>query len=86
METNARNFARNFSRYRAAAARGEKVRITARDGVFVLMREKTETTGADLLARLERMDAGAGFLDRGGAERIMAGRRTRSPAKSPWDR
>lgn len=84
METNEHDFARNFARYRAVAARGEKVRITAPDGVFVLMREKTGTTGADLLARLGRLDPGAGFLDRDGAERIEVGRRTKSPARSPW--
>jgi len=86
METNARDFARNFARYRAAAARGEKVRITAPDGVFVLMREKTGTTGADLLARLARLEPGAGFLDRGGAESIEAGLRMKTPAKSPWEK
>ncbi len=85
METNARDFARNFARYRAIAARGERIRITAPDGVFVLAREKRGITGADLLERLGRLPAGKGFLGDGGAERIEAGRRPGRPAKSPWD-
>jgi hypothetical protein len=50
------------------------------------MREKTGTTGADLLARLARLEPGAGFLDRGGAESIEAGLRMKTPAKSPWEK
>jgi hypothetical protein len=85
MNTNARDFARNFARYRAIAARGEKIRIAAPDGIFVLTREKSGVTGADLLERLDRLPPGSGLFDEGGADRIEAGRRTGRPAKSPWD-
>jgi hypothetical protein len=85
METNAREFARHFARYRRAAARGEKVRISAPDGVFVLTRESGGMTGADLLARLGRLRPGHGLFPSGGAERIEAGGQTKTPARSPWD-
>jgi hypothetical protein len=85
METNAREFARHFARFRGAAARGEKVRISAADGVFVLARESPGMTGADLLARLGRLRPGQGLFPVGGAERIEAGRRTKTLARSPWD-
>ena len=85
METNAREFARNFARFRRAAARGEKVRISAPDGVFVLARESLGVTGAELLARLGRLRPGRGLFPAGGAERIEAGGQTKKPARSPWD-
>ena len=85
METNAREFARQFARFRRAAARGEKVRISAPDGVFVLARESPGMTGADLLARLGRLRPGQGLFPAGGAERIEAGRRTKTLARSTWD-
>jgi hypothetical protein len=85
METNAREFARHFARYRRAAARGEKVRISAPDGVFVLARESPGMTGAELLARLDRLPPGRGLFPAGGAERIESGRREKKPARSPWD-
>ena len=85
METNTREFARNFAHYRRAAARGERVRISAPDGVFVLTRESPGMTGADLLARLRRLRPGRGFFTAGGAERIEDRERTKTPARSPWD-
>jgi hypothetical protein len=85
METDAREFARHFARFRRAAARGEKVSISAPDSVFVLARESPGMTGADLLARLGRLRPGKGLFPVGGAERIEAGRRTKTPARSPWD-
>jgi hypothetical protein len=84
METNTREFARNFAHYRRAAARGETVRISAPDGIFVLTRESPGMTGADLLARMGRLRPGQGFFPAGGTERIEAGR-TKTPARSPWD-
>jgi hypothetical protein len=85
METNTREFARHFAHYRKAAARGEKVRISAPDGVFVLTRESPGITGADLLARLNRLRPGRGLFSAGGADRIEATGRTKTPARSPWD-
>src|SRR5277367_3036757 len=85
METNAREFARNFSRYRRAAARGETVRITAPDGIFLLRRESSGMTGADLLARLDRLPAGGGLFPKGGTDRIEAKIRSKTAARSPWE-
>jgi hypothetical protein len=85
METNARNFARNFARYRAAAARGETVRITAPDGVFLLTREKKGITGRELLAWLNQLEPGKGFLSPGGDDLIEAGWKNKTMAKNPWD-
>ena len=85
METNAREFARNFARYRAAAARGETVRITAPDGVFLLTREKRGITGGELLAWLNQLEPGKGFLPPGGAEAIEDGWKHKTMAKNPWD-
>ena len=79
METNARDFSRHFARYRSAAARGEKIRISAPDGVFILMRETTGLTGAELL------EPGKGIFSRGGGERIEAARLRKTIARSPWD-
>lgn len=85
IETNARDFSRNFSRYRAHAARGETVRIHGPDGVFLLAREPNGITGGELLKRLNR-SASKGFLDSAGAARIEEGRRKAAPARSPWKR
>jgi hypothetical protein len=85
METNAREFARNFARYRRAAARGEKVLISAPDGVFSLIRESRGMTGSDLLARLGSLRPGRGLFPAGGADRIEAAGRPKTPARSPWD-
>jgi hypothetical protein len=85
MEINTREFARHFARYRRAAARGEKVRISAPDGVFVLIRESPAMTGAELLTRLSGLRPGRGLFPAGGAERIEAGHRTKTAAHSPWD-
>ncbi len=85
IETNARDFSRNFSRYRAKAARGETVRILSPDGTFLLIREPRGITGAEFLKKLNR-SASKGFLDSEGAERIEEGRRRAEPARSPWQR
>jgi hypothetical protein len=85
METNTREFARHFAHYRRVAARGETVRISAPDGIFILTRESPGMTGSDLLARLGRMRPGHGMFFAGGAERIEASRRTKTVARSPWD-
>jgi hypothetical protein len=84
METNTREFARHFARYRRAAARGEKVLISAPDGKFAFTRESGGLTGAALLARLERLRPGRGLFPAGGAERIEAGEGKQAPARSPW--
>jgi hypothetical protein len=85
MDTNTREFARRFAHYRRIAARGEKVRISSPDGVFVFAREGPGMTGAGLLARLGRMPPGEGLFHKGGSELIEAGKAKRVPARSPWD-
>ena len=85
METNTREFARHFAHYRRAAARGEKVRISAPDGIFILSRESPGVTGADLLARLGRLRPGQGLFPAGGADRIEAAGKNKTTARSPWD-
>ena len=85
METNTREFARHFARYRRVAASGENVRISAPDGVFILTRESPGMTGADLLARLSRLPPGRGLFPVGGAERIEAGVEKKTLAQSPWN-
>ena len=85
MDTSTREFARRFAHYRRIAARGEKVRISSPDGVFVFAREGPGMTGAELLARLDRLPPGEGLFPSGGAERIEAGKGKRAPARSPWD-
>lgn len=85
METNTREFARHFARYRRVAARGEDVRISARDGVFVFTRESPGVTGAGLLARLNRLPPGRGLFSAGGAERIESAGKRKTLARSPWD-
>jgi hypothetical protein len=85
VKTNARNFARNFAEYRAAAARGETVRIAAPDGIFLLTREKTGLTGTGLLAKLSTLPPG-GFLGKDGGRRILEGKRRKILARSPWEK
>jgi hypothetical protein len=85
IKTNARNFARTFSEYRAAAARGETVRIAAPDGFFLLTREKTGLTGTGLLAKLSKLPPG-GFLGKNGGRRILEGKRRKILARSPWEK
>jgi hypothetical protein len=85
METNTREFARNFARYRRIASLGEKVRVSSPDGVFVFAREGPGMTASDLLARLGRLKPGKGLFPAGGTERIEDGARMKRPAHSPWD-
>ena len=85
MDASTRDFSRNFAHYRRVASRGEKVRISSPDGVFVFTREGPGMTGTDLLARLSRLRQGTGLFHAGGAEKIEAGARTKKPARSPWD-
>jgi hypothetical protein len=85
METTTREFARNFARYRRVAARGEPVRISAPDGVFLLTRESQGMTGADLLLRLNQLPPGRGIFTAGGADRIETATPAKTPARSPWD-
>lgn len=85
METTTREFARNFAHFRQIAARGEQVRITAPDGVFVLTRESQGMTGAALLARLGQLPPGRGIFTAGGADRIETAAQTKTLAHSPWD-
>ena len=84
METTAREFARNFRKLRAAAARGKTVRVTAPDGVYLFMREKPAKTCGAVLAGLATY-AGRGFLTEEGAAAIEAAKRKPVPARSPWD-
>jgi hypothetical protein len=86
MTTNTRDFSRRFAHYRRAAARGEPVRISGPDGIFVLTRESAGVTGADLLAKLGRMAPGRGLFSEGGADRIVGDGRKRTRAHSPWDK
>jgi hypothetical protein len=86
MNTNTRDFSRRFAHYRRAAARGEAVRISGPDGIFVLTREGTGVTGADLLAKLGRLGPGKGLFSEGGADRIEGEGRTKTIARSPWDK
>jgi hypothetical protein len=84
METTAREFARNFRRLRAAAARGKIVRVKAPDGVYLFMREKPAKTCGTVLEGLAAY-AGRGFLTDAGAAAIATSKRKPAPAKSPWD-
>ena len=85
MDTTTREFARNFAHYRRIAARGEPVRISAPDGVFLLTRESQGMTGADLLGRLNQLPPGRGIFAAGGADRIAMANKVKTPARSPWD-
>ena len=84
METTAREFARNFRKLRAAAARGKTVRVTAPDGVYLFMREKPAKTCGAVLAGLATY-AGRGFLTEEGAAAFEAAKRKPVPARSSWD-
>jgi hypothetical protein len=84
METTAREFARNFRRLRAAAARGKTVRVKAPEGVYLFTREKPAKTCGAVLEGLAAY-AGRGFLTEEGAEAIEQAKRKPSPARSPWD-
>jgi hypothetical protein len=61
------------------------VRISAPDGVFILVRESPGMTGSALLARLARLPRGRGLFPVGGAKRIAAGKQSKVLARSPWD-
>jgi hypothetical protein len=84
METTAREFARNFRKLRAVAARGKTVRVNAPEGVYVFSREKTHKTCAGVLAGLARYRA-RGFLTEDGARALEVSKRRPVPATSPWD-
>ncbi len=84
METTAREFARNFRKLRAVAARGKIVRVTAPEGVYIFARERSHKTCGGVLAGLGRYHA-KGFFSEEGARRLEASKRRPVPAKSPWD-
>ena len=85
METTAREFARNFRKLRAIAARGKTVRVRAPDGVYLFMREKSAKTCGTVLAGLDAY-AGRGFLTKTGAAAIEQAKRKPMPARSPWEK
>jgi hypothetical protein len=85
MDASTREFSRNFAHFRRMASRGEKIRISSPDGVFVFTREGPGMTGAGLLARLNSLRPGSGMFHAGGAEKIEAGARAKKPARSPWE-
>jgi hypothetical protein len=82
MDTTVCEFVRNFRRLRAAAARGRTVRVKARDGVYLFLREKPAKTCGALLEGLAAY-AGRGFLTEGGPAAIEAAKRKPAPARSP---
>ncbi len=84
METTARDFTRNFRRLRAIAARGKTVRVTAPEGVYLFVREKSGRTCGDVLSALARYRK-RGFLTAAGARRLENLKRHPAAAKSPWD-
>ena len=84
METTAREFTRNFRQLRAAAARGQIVRVRAPDGVFLFMREKSAKTCGSVIEGL-KVYAGKGFLTEEGATALAATKRKPAKAVSPWD-
>ena len=84
METTAREFARNFRKLRAAAARGKIVRVKAPEGVYLFTREKPAKTCGAVLEGLAAY-AGRGFLTEEGATAIEAAKRKPAAVKSPWD-
>ena len=84
MTTTAREFTRKFREIRAIAARGRTVRVTAPEGVYVFVREKSHKTCGGVLAGLEHY-RGRGFLTQGGLAAIAASKGRPTPAKSPWD-
>lgn len=82
--TTAREFTRKFRELRAIAARGKPVRVTAPEGVYIFQREKAHKTCGSVLEGLGRYRA-KGFLTEEGATALMASKRSRVQAKSPWD-
>ena len=84
METTAREFARNFKRLRAVAARGKTVRVTAPEGIYLFTLEKPKKTCGEVLTALARYD-GKGFLSTAGARAIEASKHRPVVATSPWD-
>ncbi len=84
METTAREFARNFRKIRAAAARGRTVRVKAPEGVYLFTRERPAKTCGAVLEGLATY-RGRGFLTEAGAAAIEAAKRKPEPARSPWD-
>lgn len=84
METTAREFTRNFPKLRAIAARGKIVRVTAPEGVYLFMRERSARTCGAVLDGLGAY-AGRGFLTEAGAAALEAAKRRPANARSPWD-
>ena len=84
METTARDFARNFRKLRAVAARGKIVRVTAPEGVYLFTREKSHRTCGDVLKGLAAY-RGKGFLTDKGAAWLEDSKRRPVSARSPWD-
>jgi hypothetical protein len=84
METTAREFARNFRKLRAVAARGKTVRVKAPEGVYLFTREKPAKTCGAVLEGLAAY-GGRGFLTDEGAAALESSKRKPVPAKSPWD-
>ncbi len=85
METTAREFARNFRKLRAIAARGKTVRVKAPEGVYLFTREKPTKTCGAVLEGLLATHSGRGFLTEEGSTAIETSKRKLVPAKSPWD-
>ena len=84
METTAREFIRNFRKFRTIAARGKTVRVKAPEGVYLFAREQPAKTCGAVLEGLAAY-AGHGFLTGKGADALEAAKRKPTPAKSPWD-
>lgn len=84
MDTTAREFARNFRKIRAAAARGKTVRVKAPEGTYLFTREKPAKTCGAVLEGLATY-TGRGFLTDEGATALEAAKRRPAPARSPWD-
>lgn len=85
METTAREFARNFRKIRAAAARGRTVRVKAPEGVYLFTRETPARTCGAVLEGLAVYE-GRGFLTEEGVDALETAKRKPSPARSPWDK
>ena len=84
MDTTAREFARNFRKVRAVAARGKTVRVTAPEGNYLFTREKPAKTCGAVLAGLATY-VGRGFLTDEGAVALEAAKHKPVAARSPWD-
>jgi len=81
IEITTREFTRNFSRYRAKAATGERIRIASPDGNFVFQKEPEGLTARELKERAEKKGGVFDFEP----ERITRRADTDTPATSPWD-